>query len=215
MIEGYCSKTDRCLSDDFLFDVYKKSKSVKQRVNNIKEHLSKNTRLTPKKCCSLATDIVLRYMIPSGVKASIRGKVFNDLIAKEIQIHLKHHPYLAFQRESFPDSLKHQTFLNELPDWYIMNTKTKKIIIGYNQIDLWSGGAQCNRAHKYLHNAMVYKTLQTKYNCKLVCMIAKKIPLTTTSKNPSKIHKILEEGINNNKLFYIKHLRHLILEIAQ
>jgi hypothetical protein len=38
----------------------------------------------------------------------------------------------------------------EIPDWYILEKSTGKVIIGMNQLDLWSGGHQINRGAKYL-----------------------------------------------------------------
>ncbi len=54
----------------------------------------------------------------------------------------------------------------EIPDWYILEKSTKKVIIGMNQLDLIGGGQQINRGYKYLidnkHNTI---------NSKLLCVI--------------------------------------------
>jgi hypothetical protein len=36
----------------------------------------------------------------------------------------------------------------EIPDWYILEKSTGKVIIGMNQLDLWSGGQQINRGFR-------------------------------------------------------------------
>ena len=41
---------------------------------------------------------------------------------------------------------------DEIPDFYILNTKLNKAIIGMNQISLIGGGHQTNRASKYILN---------------------------------------------------------------
>ncbi len=205
---GFCPKTLRSLDDSFLFDKYKQSVSVRRRMEQLSACLQKNTHLSVKKCGQLANIITLENMIPSGVKASVRGRVFNELVAKRLRRHT--YKNLIIKTESFPESMKNQKQLHEIPDWYIENIKTGEKIVGYNQIDLWSGGAQCNRAHKYLANYKLYQTLKKKHNCTLVCIIASRIP----SKNSSKNFKVLQSAIKENRLFYIRHVDDLLKSMA-
>jgi len=209
-MDAFCEKTYRKLSDEFLLDVYKKSKSVKHRIHAISEVLSAHTKSNKRKSFILASHLVMNYMIPSGVKASIRGNAFNDIVFNYLRNIVSSKKMLTLTREAFPDVMMDQTYLNEIPDWFIKDTKTHKLILGYNQIDLWTGGAQCNRAHKYLQNDGLYKALEDKYQCRLVCMIAS--PLPGTMKKTSKIYKILEEGFQKKRLIYIKQLRLLLQE---
>ena len=116
--------------------------------------------------------------IPAGVKASIRGYRFNEIVYSYLSniISVKKKPEILLTKESFPDCINVHTHLNEIPDWCVINKKTKRVMIGYNQIDLWTGGAQCNRADKYLQNHALFKILERKYKCTLVCVIAAPLP---------------------------------------
>lgn len=90
----------------------------------------------------------------------------------------------------------------EIPDWYILEKETNKIIIGMNQLDLWSGGQQLNRATKYI--------LDNKYDnktSKLLCVICNEIQIKTKK---NKIYKLFEIGFENNTLCYLNNLQHII-----
>ena len=209
----FCAKTYRRLSDEFLLDIYKKTNSVQKRIKVISEYLSNEMNLKPRKSNSIASYLVMTYMIPAGVKASIRGYRFNEIVYSYLSniISVKKKPEILLTKESFPDCINVHTHVNEIPDWCVMNKKTKRVMIGYNQIDLWTGGAQCNRADKYLKNHALFKILEKKYKCTLVCVIA--APLPSSMRRTSKIYKILEEGFQTQRLIYVKQLRHRLQDI--
>jgi len=97
---------------------------------------------------------------------------------------------------------KCENFLTtEIPDWYIFEKETNKIIIGMNQLDLWNGGHQLNRGYKYL--------IDNKYNnknSKLLCVICNEIQF----KSKNKVYKLFEVGFENNTLCYINNLQNII-----
>ncbi len=85
-------------------------------------------------------------IVPPGAKGSTRGNKFNIIIKEKILEMNLNNERFTVEFEKYNLNLK----TDERPDWYIQDNKTNKIIIGMNQIDLWSGGAQSNRGSKYL-----------------------------------------------------------------
>ena len=82
------------------------------------------------------------------------------------------------------------------PDWFIQYKD--KIIIGYNQIDLWSGGH-----HKERSNLIYNKTPD---NIKILYVIAKKVVINRKSKK----YDNLKYGFDNNVICYTKNLFNII-----
>lgn len=91
---------------------------------------------------------------------------------------------------------------SEIPDWYILEKSTNKIIIGMNQLDLWSGGHQINRASKYIEN-----NKHNNQNSKLLCVVCNEIQFKN---NKNKVFKIFEIGFNNDTLCYLNNLENII-----
>ena len=57
--------------------------------------------------------------------------------------------HINFPKYNIQVEKQHPSFkMQEIPDFYIETAN--RIIIGFNQIDLWNGGAQLNRASKYI-----------------------------------------------------------------
>lgn len=94
---------------------------------------------------------------------------------------------------------KHIT--TEIPDWFILEKLTNKVIIGMNQLDLWGGGHQINRGSNYIEN--------NKHNTeksKLLCVICNEIQF----KSKNKAYKFFEIGYKNNTLCYLNNLGNII-----
>lgn len=183
------------LSDDMLFDEYIQSKSVK---NKVKECIKciQHVGIEQDK-----QDKLIRQMIPliisPGLKGVIRGRMLNNLIQHYIkQLNLNEERFLIdFEKQHE----KYKT--NEIPDWYIYDKYTDKILIGMNQIDLWSGGHQTNRASHYL-----FHESSNKEYVKIVCVISKFVKVKTKNR----VFKIFHQGFQNNTLCYIGGLVSLI-----
>ena len=91
---------------------------------------------------------------------------------------------------------------SEIPDWYILEKITGKVIIGMNQLSLWGGGHQINRGNKYI--------IDNKHNTdksKLLCVICNKIKLIS---NKNKEYTLFEVGYKNDTLCYIKNIGPII-----
>jgi hypothetical protein len=89
---------------------------------------------------------------------------------------------------------------SEIPDWYILDKTTHRVLIGMNQLDLWSGGHQINRGFKYINN-------NENINAKIVCVVCNKVQLKSTK---NKIFKLFQMGFTNNTLCYINNLKNII-----
>jgi hypothetical protein len=73
-----------------------------------------------------------------------------------------------------------------------------------NQLDLWGGGHQLNRGHKYLID-----NKNNTNNIKLLCVICNKITFTN---DKNKAYKLFKIGYLNNTLCYIKNIKTIINE---
>ena len=190
-----CFDTIDKLKDTNLINEYKQCKSVQNRIKKLELILDKYNINTDNKV--LILNDYLYDLIPPGTKGVIRGNKFNNII-KDTIINLK------LDNNRFEINFEKQCELintSEIPDWYILEKSTKKIIIGMNQLDLISGGHQINRGNKYL--------IDNKYNTdtsKLVCVICNHIQFKTYSKK----YKLFEVGFTNNTLTYIKNIEHII-----
>lgn len=193
-----CYETIFILSDENLTDDYKNSKSVKKQISALDciltEYLNENTK----------QDVIKRMLvelsiIPPGTKAVIKSLKFNKIVKNcitSLNLDSKKFEIMFEKKCSF--------FLTEeIPDWYILEKITNKIIIGMNQIDLWSGGHQLNRGFKYLIN--------NKYNTnlsKLLCVICSDCDIKNTN---NKVYKLFKSGFENNTLCYMNNLKNIIL----
>jgi len=194
--EEICYNTIEKLTDINLIDEYTNSISVKNEIKKLSNILEKYIDEEIKQ------KIIQEYLfelIPTGTKGVIRGNKFNNIV-KEFILRLE----LNIDRFEICFEKKcNQHITSEIPDWYILEKITNKIIIGMNQLDLWKGGQQINRGFKYIEN--------NKHNnneSKLLCVICNEIQFK--SKN-NKIYKLFEIGFQNNTLCYLNNLQNIIV----
>ena len=138
--------------------------------------------------------------IPAGTKGVIRGNRFNAIV--EAAIRDKNKDTERFEICFEKKCTVKEYVTSEKPDWYILEKKTNKIIIGMNQLDLWSGGAQANRGSKYI----VCNKHNTKKS-KLLCVVCNKVQI---SQKGNKTHKLFETGFKDNTLCYLNNLQNII-----
>ena len=93
-------------------------------------------------------------------------------------------------------------YTTEIPDWYILEKSTNKIIIGMNQLDLWGGGQQINRGSKYIEN-----NKHNNKNSKLLCVVCNEIQFKSKK---NKAYKLFKTGFENNTLCYLNNLQNII-----
>ena len=192
-----CYETISKLSDANLLCEYKGCNSVKTEIHKLSTIL--DTYVDEPTKNKIIEDYLLQ-LIPAGTKGVIRGNKFNQIVKEYIE-HLnldKTRFEICFEKKS------EQYMTTEIPDWYILEKPSNKIIIGMNQLDLWSGGQQINRGSKYIEN--------NKHNTetsKLLCVVCNEIQFKS---DKNKAYKLLSIGFQNNTLCYLNNLRKIIME---
>jgi hypothetical protein len=193
----YCSETEKAISDESLLSVYKETDSVKRQSKLLKEIL-KEEDIETEKIDRILTKYILS-LIPPGTKGVIRGNKFNKLVEKKIKsFELNLEDFEIKCEKSHPDF---ET--SEIPDWYIYQKSTKKIMIGMNQLDLWSGGAQSNRGSKYVLDDSKHNT----ENMKFVSVICKDKVIASKQ---NKMFKIFQVGFAEKRLCYINGIEEIV-----
>jgi len=188
-----CENTINKLTDTYLLNEYKECKSVKNEINKLELILDKYNIETNKK--ELILNEYILELIPAGTKGVIRGNKFNSIVKETIN-------NLKLNNERFEICFEKQCqkcITSEIPDWYILEKSTDKVIIGMNQLDLWGGGHQSNRGSKYLIN--------NTDKSKLLCVICNQIKFKS---NKNKAYKLFEVGYDNDTLCYIKNIESII-----
>ena len=192
--EEICYNTIKKLSDSELLEEYKQTNSLKEKILQLEFILEKYVNEEIKN--NIVNDYLLQ-LIPAGTKGVIRGNKFNKIIRNYIlSLNLNSEYEVCFEQNC---SL-YQT--SEIPDWFIVQKRTNKIIIGMNQLDLWGGGQQLNRGSKYLNT-----TITT--NVKVLCVVCNKIQFKSKATKAFKLFKI---GFLNNTLCYLNGLKKIIFD---
>lgn len=191
-----CYETIKQLLDENLMDDYKNCNSVKKQIVELSSVMQKND-ISEEKIIKIVDDYLVN-LIPPGTKGVIRGNKFNNIIKQFITNMKLDEELFEIRFEKKCDA----HFTTEIPDWYILEKRNNKTIIGMNQLDLWSGGQQLNRGSKYLEN-----NEHNSDNCKLLCVVCNCIQFK--SKN-SKAYKLVKLGFENNTLCYLNNLQNII-----
>lgn len=190
-----CYKTLEELTDKNLMCEYKECDSVKKQIKKLGDVLEKYTDEETKQ------KIIQEYLlelIPAGTKGVIRGNKFNNIVKKFIT-------NLELDTDRFEICFEKKCeghFTTEIPDWYILEKSTNKIIIGMNQLDLWGGGQQLNRGSKYIEN-----NKHNNENSKLLCVVCNEIQFKSKK---NKAYNLFENGFDNNTLCYLNNLENII-----
>jgi hypothetical protein len=190
-----CYETLEELTDAKLMCEYKHCNSVKNEIKKLSGVLGKYIDEETKQ--KIIQEYLLQ-LIPSGTKGVIRGNKFNNIVKQFIT-------KLPLDTERFEICFEKKCdghFTTEIPDWYILEKSTNKIIIGMNQLDLTSGGHQINRGYKYLID-----NKHNNENSKLLCVICNEIEFKS---NKNKAYKLFETGFENNTLCYLNNLQNII-----
>jgi hypothetical protein len=183
------------LDDQNLLEIYKNTNSVKNKIKTLE--LSLNKFITDEVTINNIINDYMINLIPPGTKGVIKGNIFNKIVKKEIlNMELETNKFeICFEKNND----KFQT--NEIPDWYILDKSSNKILIGMNQLDIWNGGQQLNRGMNYLN----YNDKNN--NIKLICVVCNFIEIKS---NKNKIFKIFNKGFKNNTICYINNLKNII-----
>ena len=196
--EEICYEIINQLTDNELLPDYKNCKSVKNNIEILGNILQKHIDIDEKIKQNILDECLLELLIPAGTKGVMRGNKFNNIIKDFIK-------NLGLDQTLFEiyfEKKCKEYFTTEIPDWYILEKKTNKIIIGMNQLDLWKGGQQLNRGSKYIED-----NKHNSNNSKLLCVICNEIQFTSTK---NKAYNLFKMGFKNNTLCYIKNLKNII-----
>jgi hypothetical protein len=190
-----CHETLEKLTDVKLLCDYKDCKSVKNEIKKLSEVLGKYIDEETKQ--KIIQEYLLQ-LIPAGTKGVIRGNKFNNIVKQFItKLELD-----ADRFDIYFEKKCEEHFTTEIPDWYILEKLTNKIIIGMNQLDLWGGGQQLNRGFKYIEN-----NKHNNVNSKLLCVVCNEIQFKSKK---NKAYKLFETGFKNNTLCYLNNLQNII-----
>ncbi len=142
-------------------------------------------------------------MIPPGTKGVIRGNLFNKYIREKLEDILYRLPNKDHLELKFEE--KHPKFhTDEIPDWYLYDKKINKIILGFNQLDLWSGGHQLNRGSKYILDENKHTEDQ-----KTLCIVCNYIKLHSIK---NKVYTLFNIGFEKDRLCYPRGLEDIIIK---
>lgn len=192
----FCPETSNKLSSKVLLPEYLKSNAVKRNINHLKSILL-NNNVNEEDSKNIINEYIYK-LIPPGTKGSIRGQTFNSII----KYHILSIPLSSKYFEIEFEKKHNKYYTDEIPDWTIYEPKTKKLIIGMNQLDFWSGGQQKNRGNKYIYHETNDK------NIKLVSVICNKIYLT----NRNSTFELISYGFEKENLCYITGLKKIIYD---
>ena len=196
VVRELCQTTIDCLNDTNLLEEYKSSKSVQLKLLEFKTMLE-NYNIDNGIVTKILDEYTLK-LVPSGTKGVIRGNKFNSIVKHKI---LKH----GLDDEKFEIMFERQSpvqKMDEIPDWYILERSTNKLLIGMNQLDLWNGGHQLNRGFKYLKNTHLNTPA-----VKILCVVCNKIKLKSKK---NKVYELFHIGYTNDTLCYINNLCNII-----
>jgi hypothetical protein len=197
----FCAETVHRLTDVSLLDEYRNCKSVKNSVAKLSNILEKHLEISTEIREAILKEYLVE-MIPPGTKGVIRGNKFNKMVQDKIMsLSLPTDIYeVAFEKncDNAPTS--------EIPDWYIIDKIQNRILIGMNQLDLWGGGHQMNRAAKYI----LKDPFESQTNIKLICVVCNYIELKSEK---NKAFQIFEKGYNRNTICYLNNLDKIVREV--
>jgi hypothetical protein len=191
----FCKNTMEELTDKNLMCDYKECNSVKNEIKILGDVLSE---IVDEETKQRITQKYLPRLIPPGTKGVIRGNKFNHIVKDRIT---------KFELDSTRFDVCFEKkceghFTTEIPDWYILEKSTNKILIGMNQLDLWRGGQQLNRFSKYIEN-----NKHNTENSKLLCVVCNLIQFKSKK---TKAYKLFATGFTNNTLCYLNNLRNIV-----
>lgn len=189
-----CQKTLLQLSDAQLLPELTRCPSVKRQIQQLQNVLDAfiDDDLVKE-------NVIQRYLpdlIPPGTKAIVRGNKFNHIVQQCIL------DMRAWNRQLFDVCFEKKCPIHittEIPDWYILERATQRILIGMNQLDFWGGGQQLNRGSKYLLN-----NPHNHSTSKLMCVICNSMHFTRENQN--KVFLLFQHGFEKNTLCYLRAL---------
>jgi hypothetical protein len=200
---GYCSNVAVALSDEALYDLTMASPSMLRKRAELADVVNRHLGANHPAATALVADL-LAMSVPPGLKGVLRGNAFNRLVADAVRAAVADAPHLRVTvEEKLP-------FLPEIPDFCVHDDAAAACLVGYNQLDLWSGGAQTNRGSKYVLNDAFHASLPP--NVQVVSVVAQHIQLDSIK---NKAYAMFARGVPTRRIVYPRHLRNFIRALFQ
>lgn len=189
------------LSDCQLQTKFLEQKSVKKRMENIQSQLRPLLNQDESQVQAVLS-VVMNYVIPAGTKGVVRGLEFNKIVKTILEKNLRNNMEPFFEKKCpFYET-------TEIPDWWIYCKENNKYVIGYNQMDLWKGGAQRNRANRYLSDDF-HTSLPENVN--ILCVIAS--PIMFKQSNPQ--YQIFQKALEEKRLCSVSRIVETIFRLLK
>jgi hypothetical protein len=207
--ETYSDAIWNCLSDENLVDVYRQQPSMKKKLIEIRKQFESVGIESPKIDAYIEKYFI--DLIGAGLKGQIRGNKFNSIV-KDYLLNLP----CAYKYEMQFEKQHELYECSDKPDFYIYDKEKNKLLIGFNQLDLWEGGQQKNRASKYVtderfHNNFTKTQVKTheqgELTIKIVNVICRNPKVKKFNKSLLSLFKI---GFTKNRLCYVNGLKKII-----
>ncbi len=202
--ETWCKETEERLSYKSLLPKYMVAKSTKNRFKLFEKNLVDSGASREVISKFLSNEEIIEKIIVPGAKGKIRGEEFNTIVKQKIGTFafLKNDRFdIAFE--------KHHalaTTTSQKPDFYIYDRVSNKIIVGMNQIDLWTGGSQDNRQSNYLCPSKQTPTQ------KVLCVVSSYVKVTKRRKTCINVFSV---GFRENILCYLNGLETIIRDFFE
>lgn len=179
------------LSDENLRGLFMEQKSSKKRMDLARKQI-RSVLLDEDMIGSLMSVLEDHFLSP-GMKGVVRGNEFNRIVKHILSDNFDH-----FHYELFFETECRAFHTPEKPDWWIHCKTTDRYVIGFNQVDLWTGGAQTNRRNKYLSESF-HKEAST--NVSMLCVVCAPMTATLLQTN-SKHFEMIYGSFQQNRLCY-------------
>lgn len=168
-----------------LYNMYMCYPSVKRDANKLEVILRYNN------VTNRQIEKILREYIPSIVSPTIKNLILGNIIASIIDI------ISSFNSERYEVEFNknYEYKFTDIPNWYIRDKQTEKIIIGYNHYDIRKGS-------KYIMD----NELHEKYSRDNIIVINVVFSVSYIIDNIAKCYDIMKYGINTNRICYISDL---------
>jgi hypothetical protein len=143
--------------------------------------------------------VFLPLLVTPGVRANVRGRALNRAVEERLRRLVRAAPkgMLSVAFESRPTDDDDLSKSMEIADWILTDerTNTKRVLLGYTQRDLWSGGAQRNRGGKYVLDDALHARLADR-GITLICVVGARIPQARNN-TTSRISLLRAKGLRS------------------
>lgn len=197
----YLASVEESISDEKLLDVYREQQSFQKKMNKIRRDML-SVGIEEDKIKAYMNKAILD-LVPPQLKAVIRGNLFNQIVKNFIEnLELNNNEFVIEFEKQHPEYE-----CSDKPDFYIYHSLSKKLLVGMNQLDLWNGGQQNNRASKYVTDERFHLDHKTDLDVRFVSIICNFTRLKTNKEKKFKLFKI---GFETKRLCYLNGLKDII-----